>query len=79
MAEPPRKTTTGLLKARDYLGIAFVGAWMGGTITRVGNGGDNPFEVQPADVLNASHLFDGSKDPPPGVRGMASTSAAIKR
>jgi Ca2+-transporting ATPase len=30
MAEPPRKTTTGLLKARDYLGIAFVGVWMGG-------------------------------------------------
>jgi P-type Ca2+ transporter type 2C len=30
MSEPPRKTTTGLLKTRDYLGIAFVGVWMGG-------------------------------------------------
>jgi Ca2+-transporting ATPase len=30
MSEPPRKTTTGLLTARDYLGIAFVGVWMGG-------------------------------------------------
>ena len=51
----------------------------GATINRVGNGGDNPFEVPPADVLNASHLFDGSKDPPPGVAGSVAASAAIKR
>ena len=30
MAEPPRKTTTGLLTGREYFGIAFVGLWMGG-------------------------------------------------
>jgi Ca2+-transporting ATPase len=30
MSEPPRKATTGLLTAREYLGISFVGIWMGG-------------------------------------------------
>jgi Ca2+-transporting ATPase len=29
MAEPPRKAASGLLTAREYLGIAFVGVWMG--------------------------------------------------
>ncbi len=31
MREPPRKRTDGLLGRRDWLGIAFVGVWMGGT------------------------------------------------
>lgn len=48
----------------------------GATINRGGNGGDNPFEVQPADVLNQSHLFDGSKDPPPGVAGGAALTGS---
>jgi len=30
MQEPPRKRASGLLGSRDWLGIAFVGAWMGG-------------------------------------------------
>ena len=30
MREPPRKRTGSLLGARDWLGMAFVGAWMGG-------------------------------------------------
>src|SRR5207302_112672 len=30
MSEPPRKTNTGLLRGREYLGIVFVGLWMGG-------------------------------------------------
>ncbi|HEY1694069.1 MAG TPA: cation-transporting P-type ATPase [Polyangiaceae bacterium] len=30
MQEPPRKRTGSLLGARDWLGMAFVGAWMGG-------------------------------------------------
>jgi P-type Ca2+ transporter type 2C len=30
MREPPRERTAGLLGRRDWLGIAFVGAWMGG-------------------------------------------------
>jgi Ca2+-transporting ATPase len=30
MTEPPRKPTAGLLGAREYLGMAFVGVWMGG-------------------------------------------------
>ena len=30
MTEPPRKANTGLLLAREYLGIAAVGVWMGG-------------------------------------------------
>ncbi|WP_394831998.1 cation-translocating P-type ATPase [Pendulispora rubella] len=30
MSEPPRKTTTGLLTTREYLGILYVGLWMGG-------------------------------------------------
>ncbi len=30
MSEPPRKTTSGLLRAREYLGITVVGVWMGG-------------------------------------------------
>jgi len=30
MREPPRRTTEGLLGRREYLGIAFVGLWMGG-------------------------------------------------
>jgi Ca2+-transporting ATPase len=30
MREPPRKRTSSLLGARDWLGMAFVGAWMGG-------------------------------------------------
>jgi Ca2+-transporting ATPase len=29
MREPPRRRTAGLLSSRDWLGIAFVGAWMG--------------------------------------------------
>jgi Ca2+-transporting ATPase len=29
MREPPRKRTAGLLTARDWLGMAFVGVWMG--------------------------------------------------
>jgi len=29
MQEPPRKPTAGLLGAREYLGILFVGVWMG--------------------------------------------------
>ena len=29
MAEPPRKAKTGLLTSREYLGISFVGVWMG--------------------------------------------------
>jgi Ca2+-transporting ATPase len=29
MSEPPRKAKTGLLTAREYLGISFVGVWMG--------------------------------------------------
>jgi Ca2+-transporting ATPase len=29
MSEAPRKANTGLLTAREYLGISFVGAWMG--------------------------------------------------
>jgi Ca2+-transporting ATPase len=29
MQEPPRKRTAGLLGSREWLGIAFVGAWMG--------------------------------------------------
>jgi Ca2+-transporting ATPase len=29
MREPPRKRTEGLLGARDWMGMAFVGAWMG--------------------------------------------------
>jgi len=28
--EPPRKSTAGLLTSREYLGMAFVGLWMGG-------------------------------------------------
>jgi Ca2+-transporting ATPase len=31
MREPPRKRTGSLLGARDWIGMAFVGAWMGGT------------------------------------------------
>jgi Ca2+-transporting ATPase len=30
MREPPRRRTAGLLGRRDWLGIAFVGVWMGG-------------------------------------------------
>ncbi len=30
MREPPRARTAGLLAVRDWLGMAFVGAWMGG-------------------------------------------------
>jgi Ca2+-transporting ATPase len=30
MREPPRKRTGSLLSARDWMGMAFVGAWMGG-------------------------------------------------
>src|SRR6185436_13207274 len=30
MSEQPRKTNTGLLRGREYLGIMFVGVWMGG-------------------------------------------------
>jgi Ca2+-transporting ATPase len=30
MTEPPRKPTAGLLGAREYLGMAAVGVWMGG-------------------------------------------------
>src|SRR5262249_21243223 len=30
MREPPRKSSAGLLATRDWLGMAFVGAWMGG-------------------------------------------------
>jgi Ca2+-transporting ATPase len=30
MREPPRKRTEGLMRMRDWLGIAFVGVWMGG-------------------------------------------------
>jgi len=30
MQEPPRKNTSGLLGAREYLGILVVGVWMGG-------------------------------------------------
>ncbi len=30
MSEPPRKAKTGLLTAREYLGISVVGVWMGG-------------------------------------------------
>jgi Ca2+-transporting ATPase len=30
MQEPPRKATAGLMGTREYLGIAFVGLWMGG-------------------------------------------------
>ncbi|WP_394821943.1 cation-translocating P-type ATPase [Pendulispora albinea] len=30
MNEPPRKTNTGLLRTREYVGIVFVGLWMGG-------------------------------------------------
>jgi Ca2+-transporting ATPase len=30
MMEPPRKSTAGLLTSREYLGMAFVGLWMGG-------------------------------------------------
>jgi P-type Ca2+ transporter type 2C len=30
MREPPRERTAGLLGPRDWVGIAFVGAWMGG-------------------------------------------------
>jgi Ca2+-transporting ATPase len=30
MTEPPRKANTGLLRGREYLGIAVVGVWMGG-------------------------------------------------
>jgi Ca2+-transporting ATPase len=29
MMEPPRKSTTGLLTGREYLGMAWVGVWMG--------------------------------------------------
>jgi len=29
MMEPPRKTSQGLLTGREYLGMAFVGVWMG--------------------------------------------------
>ena len=29
MSEAPRKTNTGLLTSREYLGISFVGVWMG--------------------------------------------------
>jgi Ca2+-transporting ATPase len=29
MSEPPRKAKSGLLTAREYLGISFVGVWMG--------------------------------------------------
>jgi Ca2+-transporting ATPase len=29
MREPPRERTSGLLAARDWMGIAFVGVWMG--------------------------------------------------
>jgi Ca2+-transporting ATPase len=29
MQEPPRKPTAGLLSTRDYLGILWVGVWMG--------------------------------------------------
>ncbi len=31
MREPPRKRKDGLLGARDWLGMAFIGAWMGAT------------------------------------------------
>jgi Ca2+-transporting ATPase len=31
MMEPPRKSTAGLLTSREYLGMAFVGVWMGST------------------------------------------------
>ncbi len=30
MREPPRRSTSGLLQARDWLGMAAVGGWMGG-------------------------------------------------
>jgi Ca2+-transporting ATPase len=30
MREPPRKRSEGLMRTRDWLGIAFVGVWMGG-------------------------------------------------
>jgi Ca2+-transporting ATPase len=31
MREPPRRSTSGLLTGRDWLGMAAVGGWMGGT------------------------------------------------
>lgn len=39
----------------------------GGTLNRPSPGGDNPFDVSPADVLNASKLLNFASDPTPGI------------
>ena len=41
----------------------------GATVNLGTRGGDNPFEVTPADVLNANHLVNFASDPVPGVGG----------
>jgi hypothetical protein len=41
----------------------------GATVNRPTHGGDNPFEVTPADVLNTNHLINFASDPVPGVGG----------
>jgi len=65
MSEPPRKTTSGLLRGREYLGIAFVGVWMGAAALLTyfwpwgGMGGDSRLEERAAafSLLALSPLF----------------------
>jgi Ca2+-transporting ATPase len=59
MREPPRKRSAGLLGTRDWLGIGFVGAWMGATamvcyLMPVGTGG--PLAVKHARAIAFSLL-----------------------
>jgi len=59
MREPPRQRTAGLLGTRDWLGIAFVGAWMGATamvcyLLPAGTGG--PLAVKHARAIAFSLL-----------------------
>ncbi|HWL87081.1 MAG TPA: cation-translocating P-type ATPase C-terminal domain-containing protein, partial [Polyangiaceae bacterium] len=55
MSEPPRKSTSSLLRGREYLGILFVGIWMGGAALLTyywpwghGIGGDSLLEERAA-------------------------------
>ncbi|HEY8088358.1 MAG TPA: cation-transporting P-type ATPase [Polyangiaceae bacterium] len=59
MQEPPRKRTGSLLGARDWLGMAFVGAWMGGAAMLcylVPLGGSEPHAMMHARAIAFSLL-----------------------
>jgi Ca2+-transporting ATPase len=63
MMEPPRKAASGLLGARDYVGIVWVGLWMGGTALACylwpWEGGDRAFRARAIafSLLALSPLF----------------------